>query len=184
MKTGKNFARVAVTAGLTAAMALGNVVAPAAMAFAADAGSTVTFSDADYAMSTTYKGIQIFKATVATTDGAATLSNIEWASDDAKAAVLDAIKAKDTSFASDHAQDAADWLNANTGVDGTDSKVASDNVLSLIAANLEVSPAGRRRPRAARPFPASTPATGCSSPLPPALLTAARPTRSPLPSTP
>lgn len=137
MKTGKNFARVAVTAGLTAAMALGNVVAPAAMAFAADAGSTVTFSDADYAMSTTYKGIQIFKATVATTDGAATLSNIEWASDDAKAAVLDAIKAKDTSFASDHAQDAADWLNANTGVDGTDSKVASDNVLSLIAANLE-----------------------------------------------
>lgn len=136
MKTGKNFARVAVTAGLTAAMALGNVVAPAAMAFAAS-GSTVTFSDGDYAMSTTYKGIQVFKATVATTDGAATLSNIEWASDDAKAAVLDAIKAKDTSFASDHAQDAADWLNANTGVDGTDSKVASDNVLSLIAANLE-----------------------------------------------
>lgn len=136
MKTGKNFARVAITAGLTAAMALGNVVAPAAMAFAAS-GSTVTFSDGDYAMSTTYKGIQIFKATVATTDGAATLSNIEWASDDAKAAVLDAIKAKDTSFASDHAQDAADWLNANTGVDGTDSKVASDNVLSLIAANLE-----------------------------------------------
>lgn len=140
MKTGKNFARVAVTAGLTAAMALGNVVAPAAMAFAADAGSTVTFEDADYAASSTYKGIQIFKATVATTDGAATLSNIEWASDDAKAAVLDAIKAKDTSFASDHAQDAADWLNANTGVTGTDSKVASDNVLSLIAANLEGKP--------------------------------------------
>lgn len=139
MKTGKNFARVAVTAGLTAAMALGNVVAPAAMAFAAS-GSTVTFSDGDYAMSTTYKGIQIFKATVATTDGAATLSNIEWASDDAKAAVLDAIKAKDTSFASDHAQDAADWLNANTGVTGTDSKVASDNVLSLIAVNLEGKP--------------------------------------------
>lgn len=136
MKTGKNFARVAVTAGLTAAMALGNVVAPAAMVFAAS-GSTVTFSDGDYAMSTTYKGIQIFKATVATTDGAATLSNIEWASNDAKAAVLDAIKAKDTSFASDHAQDAADWLNANTGVTGNDSKVASDNVLSLIAANLE-----------------------------------------------
>lgn len=136
MKTGKNFARVAVTAGLTAAMALGNVVAPAAMAFAAS-GSTVTFSDGVYSTNTTYKGIQIFKATVATTDGAATLSNIEWASDDAKAAVLDAIKAKDTSFASDHAQDAADWLNANTGVDGTDSKVASDNVLSLIAVNLE-----------------------------------------------
>lgn len=136
MKTSKNFARVAVTAGLTAAMALGNVVAPAAMAFAAS-GSTVTFADSDYATSTTYKGIRIFKATVATTGGAAKLSNIEWASDDAKAAVLSAIKAKDSSFASDHAQDAADWLNAHAEVTGADSKVASDNVLSLIAANLE-----------------------------------------------
>ena len=68
------------------------------------------------------------------------MSNIEWASDAAKEAVVAAIKAKDTSFASDHAQDAADWLNANAGVDGTDSKVASDNVLSLIAANLEGKP--------------------------------------------
>ena len=136
MKTGKNFARVAVTAGLTAAMALGNVVAPAAMAFAAS-GSTVTFSDADYAASTTYKGIQIFKATVAMTEGAATLSNIDWANDDVKAAVLNAIREKDSAFTSEHAQDAADWLNANTEVAGTDSKVASDNVLSLIAANLD-----------------------------------------------
>ncbi len=136
MKTGKNFARVAVTAGLTAAMALGNVVAPAAMAFAAS-GSTVTFTDGVYSTNTTYKGIQIFKAMVATTDGATALSNIEWASDEAKAAVLGAIKAKDSGFTSDHAQDAADWLNANAGVTGTDSKVASDNVLSLIADSLD-----------------------------------------------
>lgn len=140
MKTGTNFARVAVTAGLTAAMALGNVVAPAAMAFA-DTGSTVTFEDADYAASTTYKGILIFKATVATADGATTLSNIEWASDDAKTAVTGAIKAKDASYASENAQDAADWLSANTGVAGTDSKVASDNVLSMIAAKLNASDA-------------------------------------------
>ena len=137
MKTGKNFARVAVTAGLTAVMALGNVVAPAAMAFAADAGSTVTFSDADYAASTTYKGIQIFKATVTTTDGAKTVSNIEWASPDAETAVLEAIRAKDSTFTSDLAQDAADWLSANAGVSETDSKVASDNVLSSIAAKLD-----------------------------------------------
>ncbi len=136
MKTGKNFARVAVTAGLTAVMALGNVVAPAAMAFAADAGSTVTFSDADYAASTTYKGIQIFKAKV-TTDGATTASNIEWASNDVEAAVVDAIKAKDDSYTSENAQDAADWLNAHAEVTGADSKVASDNVLSLIADNLD-----------------------------------------------
>lgn len=138
MKTSTNFARVAVTAGLTAAMVLGNVVAPAAMALA-DTGSTVTFEDADYAASTTYKGILIFKATVATADGATTLSNIEWASDDAKTAVMAAIKAKDASYASENAQDAADWLSANTRVAGTDSKVASDNVLSMIAANLGAS---------------------------------------------
>lgn len=136
MKTTNNFARLAVTAGLTAAMALGNVVAPAAMVLAADAGSTVTFSDADYAASTTYKGIQIFKATVSSADGAKTVSNIEWASDDAEAAVVAAIKAKEPGYTSENAQDAADWLSANAGVAGTDSKVASDNVLSLIAAKL------------------------------------------------
>lgn len=138
MKTSTNFARVAVTAGLTAVMTLGNVVAPAAMALA-DTGSTVTFEDADYAASTTYKGIQIFKATVATTGGTQTVSNIEWASDDAKTAVLAAIKAKDASYASENAQDAADWLSSNAGVAGTDSMVASDNVLSMIAANLGAS---------------------------------------------
>lgn len=137
MKTTNNFARLAVTAGLTAAMALGNVVAPAVMAFAADAGSTVTFADADYAASTTYKGIQIFKAKVSSADGATTVSNIEWASDPAKTAVLNAIKAKDPSYTSENAQDAADWLSANAEVSGTTSKVASDNVLSLIADNLD-----------------------------------------------
>ena len=137
MKTSKNFARVAVTAGLTAAMALGNVVAPAAMAFAADAGSTVTFEDAGYAASTTYKGIQIFKATVATAaDGTKTVSNIAWASPDVEHAVVAAIQATDPEYASNLAQDAADWLNANAGVSGTNSEVASDNVLSKIAANL------------------------------------------------
>lgn len=137
MKTGKNFARIAVTAGLTAVMALGNVVAPAAMAFAADAGSTVTFEDGDYSKSTTYKGIQIFKAKVTTTDGATTVSNIDWASNDVEAAVVDAIKAKDNSYTSENAQDAADWLNEHAKVAGIDPKVASDNVLSLITDNLD-----------------------------------------------
>ena len=139
MKTSTNFARVAVTAGLTAAMVLGNVVAPAVMALA-DTGSTVTFVDDDYAASTTYKGIQIFKAKVATTGGSQTVSNIEWANDDAKKAVLDAIKAKDASFAGENAQDAADWLNVNAGgFPGTGTMVASNDVLSMIAANLKAS---------------------------------------------
>lgn len=141
MSMSKNIARLAVTAGLTAALSFGGVIAPVTMAFATS-GSTVTFAEDDYSTNTTYKGIQIFKATVATSEGTTTLSNIAWASDEAKTAVLNAIKAteKGSSFTSDHAQDAADWLSVNAGVSGTDSKVASDNVLSLIAANLEGKP--------------------------------------------
>ena len=133
MSMNKNIARLAVTAGLTAALSFGGVMAPVTMAFA-EGGSIVTFNDPDYAASTTYKGIQIFKATVTTTDGAKTVSNIEWASDDAKAAVVAAIQEKNSSYISTNAQDAADWLSDNAG---TDSKVASDNVLSSIAAKLD-----------------------------------------------
>ncbi len=143
MKTSKNFARLVLAAGLTVTMTLGNVVGPAAMAFAEGTGSTVTFVDVDYSTSSTYKGIQIFKATVATADGATTVSNIEWASDAAKAAVVAAIQAKDASYTSENAQDAADWLSAHAGVTGIDSKVASDNVLSMIAANLDGNDAWR-----------------------------------------
>ena len=138
MSMSKNIARLAVTAGLTAALSFGGVIAPVTMAFATS-GSTVTFAEDDYSTNTTYKGIQIFKATVATSEGTTTLSNIAWASGEAKTAVLKAIKAtkQGSSFTSDHAQDAADWLSANAEVSGTDSKVASDNVLSLIANNLD-----------------------------------------------
>ena len=59
MSMSKNIARLAVTAGLTAALSFGGVMAPVTMAFAADAtGSTVTFVDTDYATSSTYKGIR------------------------------------------------------------------------------------------------------------------------------
>ena len=136
MHMNKNIARLAVTAGLTAALSFGGVMAPVTMAFAAE-GSTVTFSDTGYDNTSTYKGIQIFKATVTTTDGAKTVSNIEWASNDVKDAVVAAIQVKDPEYASNYAQDAADWLSANAGVSGTDSKVASDNVLSSIAAKLD-----------------------------------------------
>lgn len=133
MSMSKNIARLAVTAGLTAALSFGGVMAPVTMAFAAE-GSTVTFSDTGYDKTSTYKGIQIFKATVTTTDGAKTVSNIKWASDDAEAAVVAAIQEKDRSYNSENAQNAADWLSDNAG---TDSKVASDNVLSSIAAKLD-----------------------------------------------
>lgn len=77
MSMSKNIARLAVTAGLTAALSFGGVMAPVTMAFAAEGGSTVTFSDSDYAKSSTYKGIQIFKAKVTTTNGTTTVSGIE-----------------------------------------------------------------------------------------------------------
>lgn len=137
MKTTKNIARLAVTAGLTAALSFGGVMAPVTMAFAAGGGSTVTFNDPDYAASTTYKGIQIFKANVTTTNGATTVSGIDWASPEIKMAVVAAIQVKDPSYFSDIAQDAAEWLNTNAGVTVADSKVESNNVLSSIAANLE-----------------------------------------------
>lgn len=145
MSMSKNIARLAVTAGLTAALSFGGVMAPVTMAFAAEVGSTVTFSDSDYAKSSTYKGIQIFKAKVTTTNGTTTVSGIEWAGADPTAqkaiqdAVVGAIKAEDHNYDSTNAQDAADYLNANARVSGTSEQVKNDNVLSQIAANLEKS---------------------------------------------
>ena len=145
MSMSKNIARLAVTAGLTAALSFGGVMAPVTMAFA-EGNTTVTFSDPDYATSTTYKGIQIFKAKVTKDDGTTSVSGIEWAGTgtEIQTAVVSAIKKKDKNYSSDYAQDAADWLSAHTEGTGTDSKVASDNVFSLIAANLKDSTAWQK----------------------------------------
>ena len=141
MSMSKNIARLAVTAGLTAALGFGGVMAPVTMAFAADAtGSTVTFDCGDYAGSTTYKGIQIFKANVTTTNGTTTASNIDWGSPVVQTAVVAAIHEKDSTYTSTNAQDAADWLNEhNKDADQTDSntRVNSGHVLSVIASKLE-----------------------------------------------
>ena len=141
MSMSKNIARLAVTAGLTAALSFGGVMAPVTMAFAADAtGSTVTFDCGDYAGSTTYKGIQIFKANVTTTNGTTTASNIDWGSPVVQMAVVAAIHEKDSTYTSTNAQDAADWLNEhNKDADQTDSntRVNSGHVLSVIASKLE-----------------------------------------------
>lgn len=143
MSMSKNIARLAVTAGLTAALSFGGVMAPVTMAFA-EGDSTVTFEDSTYATSTTYKGIQIFKANVTTVNGTTTVSGIDWASPEIKTAVVAAIQEKNSAYSSEIAQDAAEWLKANSGVSGTDSKVANDNVLSLIAANLKGSNAWKK----------------------------------------
>ncbi len=139
MKTTKNIARLAVTAGLTAALSFGGVMAPVTMAFA-EGGSTVTFDCGDYAGSTIYKGIQIFKANVTTTNGTKTASNIDWGSPAVKTAVVAAIHEKEPNYTSENAQDAADWLDKhNKDADQTDSntRVNSSHVLSVIASKLE-----------------------------------------------
>lgn len=139
MSMNKNIARLTVTAGLTAALSFGGVMAPVTMAFA-EGGSTVTFDCGDYAGSTTYKGIQIFKANVTTTNGTTTASNIDWGSSEVKTAVVAAIHEKDSTYTSTNAQDAADWLNEhNKDADQTDSntRVNSGHVLSVIASKLE-----------------------------------------------
>lgn len=145
MSMNKNIARLAVTAGLTAALSFGGVMAPVTMAFA-EGNTTVTFNDPDYAASTTYKGIQIFKAKVTKDNGTTSVSGIEWAGTgtEIQTAVVNAIKKKDNTYSSDNAQDAADWLSANAEGTGTGSKVASDNVFSLIAANLKDSTAWQK----------------------------------------
>ncbi len=140
MSMSKNIARLAVTAGLTAALSFGGVMAPVTMAFAAEAGSTVTFDCGDYAGSTIYKGIQIFKANVTTTNGTKTASNIDWGSPEVRTAVVAAIQEKEPTYVSTNAQDAADWLNEhNKDADQTDSntRVNSGHVLSVIASKLE-----------------------------------------------
>lgn len=144
MSMSKNIARLAVTAGLTAALSFGGVMAPVTMAFAEGAaGSTVTFNDPTYQETTTYKGIQIFTANVS--DSAVT--NIQWAGssqaekdairDVVVSAIDEAVKAEDStkSYSSKNAQEAAEWLNEHAETNEA-TKVASDNVLNVIAKKL------------------------------------------------
>ena len=138
MSMSKNIARLAVTAGLTAALSFGGVMAPVTMAFA-EGNTTVTFEYGDYTGYTTYKGIQIFTADV---DGS-TVKNIQWAGANAteqkaiQDAVVHAIQKKEPAYNKTTAQDAADWLNEKADVSESASQVANDNVLSIIADNLK-----------------------------------------------
>lgn len=143
MSMSKNIARLAVTAGLTAALSFGGVMAPVSMAFA-EGGSIVT-SDDVYSSTTTYKGIQIFTANV----NDSTVTNIQWAGSGEqqkaiKEAVVGAISEWRTThnqeaYSNPNAQDAAEWLNTNAQVSGTDSRIANDNVLNIIAKKLNES---------------------------------------------
>ena len=113
MSMNKNIARPAVTAGLTAALSFGGVMAPVTMAFAADGDNTITITQSEGNATTMFKAYQIFKADVVDKDGQKVVSNVAWASDQAEAAVLGVFKGESGSGISDAstAQEVADYLS-------------------------------------------------------------------------
>lgn len=165
MSMSKNIARLAVTAGLTAALSFGGVMAPVTMAFAAEGDGSITISQAEKNDGTTFKAYQIFKATVTDTEnGGKTAQNITWASNTVGTKVIGAInswendhslKAEDKLPSKPTAQEVADFLMANAkkptagSADGKDkgTRVTTDNVLYAVAsAVMSEEPAGTNIP--------------------------------------
>ena len=114
MSMSKNIARLAVTAGLTAALSFGGVMAPVTMAFAeGEANGSVTITNAN-GNETNFKGYKIFDANVVKDENGQTLvSNITWANDKVETAVTEEIEKIDSNASITTAQDAADWIKTN-----------------------------------------------------------------------
>lgn len=133
----KNIARLAVTAGLTAALSFGGVMAPVTMAFAAE-GATATANGSVKIANvkdnhTEFYGYQIFTADVK--DGK--VSNITWANEEVEAAVKSVIKTVEPSYAVTTAQDAADWITNQVKGTSDTFRVGPDNVAYKIAAAVD-----------------------------------------------
>lgn len=164
MSMSKNIARLAVTAGLTAALSFGGVMAPVTMAFADGATGSITINKVDEAnKDNTFKAYQIFKAKVADEGSKGKVaSDIEWSSTTIGRRVIAAIKgsakykeivdADDAAALADSATApvVAEWLAKNvtgtsassaTSSEGT--RVAPGDVLYAIAAAItDETPAG------------------------------------------
>lgn len=139
MSMSKNIARLAVTAGLTAALSFGGVMAPVTMAFAegaTTANGSVTIENVE-GNTTEFEGYQIFSADFATVEGKTVASNITWANGSVKTAVEEVIKEKEPNYKGKTAQDAADWItNEVTGTDET-TRVDSNHIAYKIAAAVD-----------------------------------------------
>ncbi len=141
MSMNKNIARLAVTAGLTAALSFGGVMAPVTMAFAAEGDNSITISRVEGNESTKFKAYQIFKADVVDlTEAGATdkiVSNVKWAFDnqEIQKAIIDAINGCHPNALNSKAsaQDVADWLTANVTNTTKETRVDKDSVLNKIA---------------------------------------------------
>lgn len=157
MSMSKNIARLAVTAGLTAALSFGGVMAPVTMAFAEGTpmvapNGIVKINEQDY-NDTTFKGIRIFSAKVTqdkkddgTWDSTAekTLSDIDWANGPVKSAVTTAFNNDEpkpaglpTGKDAESAQAWAQFIKEH-GLDADEGKnVKAGSVLDKIAAAVE-----------------------------------------------
>lgn len=148
MHMNKNIARLAVTAGLTAALSFGGVMAPVTMAFAegtpvATTSGNVTINEETY-KDTTFKGIQIFKAKVTQdqksegvwdSTGDKTLSDIDWASPKVKKAVTD--KFSGVAGAPTGNVSVQEWIAFINNNAGNNTNVDTGSTLDKIAEALE-----------------------------------------------
>lgn len=135
MSMSKNIARLAVTAGLTAALSFGGVMAPVTMAFAeGTATGSVTIENATHNV-TDFKGYKIFDANVVKDENGKTLvSNITWANEKVEAAVKGVITGIDPSANIATAQDTAEWIKGHVMGTDEESRVASESAAYKIAA--------------------------------------------------
>lgn len=140
MSMSKNIARLAVTAGLTAALSFGGVMAPVTMAFADDVATTtnsIKINKNNENGDVTYKAYQIFKADVVDgTDGSSkVVSNIDWASPKAKGAVLNYLSKVPNSgiTLSSSAQAAAKYLTDHADGTGETTPIENDNLFNGLA---------------------------------------------------
>ena len=153
MSMSKNIARLAVTAGLTAALSFGGVMAPVTMAFAEGVPTVAQSGDVtikeDTYKDTTFKGIKIFSAKVTQAkdgevwSGDKTLSDIEWTNEsvmNAVTAAYGADESKPDGFPTDadakSAQAWAQFINKH-GSDVVGNNVNAGSVLDKIAAAVE-----------------------------------------------
>lgn len=149
MHMNKNIARLAVTAGLTAALSFGGVMAPVTMAFAEGTttlpNNSITITQSEGNASTQFKAYQIFEADVVDESGKTdkVVSNVKWAFDNVETqnAIIAAIKADSKYEASNPklpdpttAQDVADWLTKNVTGTTAETVVNKDHLLNKIAA--------------------------------------------------
>lgn len=148
MHMNKNIARLAVIAGLTAALSFGGVMAPVTMAFAegtpvATTSGNVTINEETY-KDTTFKGIQIFKAKVTQdqksegvwdSTGDKTLSDIDWASPKVKKAVTD--KFSGVAGAPTGNASVQEWIAFINNNAGNNTNVDTGSTLDKIAEALE-----------------------------------------------